>query len=139
MKRVSMTIRVFLMSAAICFIATETKAVQIFDDGETHNIDYAIIDEHVRVDYEAPGVQTTLNLQDGGSLTEGYGLTAYSDSRVNISGGTVGGSVNAVGNSCVSLSAGSIELGFFGWGYSQITMTGGTVNGTSGVGYFTWR
>jgi hypothetical protein len=109
-----------------------------FCDGKIHDIDYIIENEHVTVDREAPGIQTTVNLLKGGfiksSYSAGHNLSADNDGRINIVGGIVSGSVNAWMNSRVTLSAGSIGMGFFGSGNSKITMSGGTVNGTSALG-----
>jgi len=132
MRNVKMTI--WIVITVVIMMAKQGFGVLVFNDGEIHNIDYAIVNHHVRVDYEAPGVQTTLNLLDGSSITEGYHLNAMNNSLVNILGGTVGGSVNAWDSSYVTFSGGSIELGFFGYGNSKITMSGGTVNGTSALG-----
>lgn len=105
-----------------------------FNDGEIHNIDYAIFEQHIKVDYQMLNAKTTLNLLNGGSTSDGYHVSAMNNSTVNISGGIVGGSLNANDNSDVVLNSGSIKLGFFGSGSSKIVMNGGTVNGTSALG-----
>lgn len=76
-----------LIAAVLIIAAGPGFAVIDFDDGQVHNIDYAIND-HVRVDFQSPGKQTTLNLLDGGSIGDGYTLTAYEDSRINMSNGS---------------------------------------------------
>ncbi|MFH1883706.1 MAG: hypothetical protein ABIL62_13485, partial [Planctomycetota bacterium] len=63
-----------------------------FDDGLIHNIDYPINDE-VFVDYQSPGMRTTVNILDGAEIPVPYtryaSLRGYEDSVINMSGGSV--------------------------------------------------
>lgn len=56
-------------------------------DGQIHNIDYYISDS-LWVDYQAPGIQTTVNFLDSSRID--YWLEAYEDSRINLIGEHLG-------------------------------------------------
>lgn len=80
---------IWVMVMIVCLVNSKVRAVVDFRDGQTYNIDYSIEDD-VRVDYEAPGMQTTVNLLDGGAITSitfDHKLYACEDSIINISGG----------------------------------------------------
>jgi hypothetical protein len=110
--------------ALSCLAASPVLAVVDFNDGGIYNIDYQIT-ENVRVDYEAPGMQTTVNLLDGGILDSRNFLAAYENSYVNILGGILGGGVYAYGSSRVDVSAGTIWHDFWAYDSSQIAISGG--------------
>jgi hypothetical protein len=93
--------------ALSCLAASPVLAVVDFNDGGIYDIDYPI-NESVRVDYEAPGMQTTVNLLEGGVITDRYYLEAYENSHVNVLGGYTGNGLNARGNSQVDVSTGLI-------------------------------
>ena len=113
---------VVLVILLLC--AHPTSAIIYFNDGQIHNIDYAIYDG-VRVDFEAPGTQTTVNLPSEGYIAES--LHGYNDSRLNISGGRISKFLWAHGSSQVNISDGSI--GFFcSWDSSQANISGGSIN-----------
>ncbi len=56
--------------------------------GLTYNIDYEIND-HIWVDYDAPGMYTTLNLLDGASTSSPYRIFGCENSRINVLGGSI--------------------------------------------------
>ncbi len=95
-----------------------------FDDGLVHDIDYEISDS-VRVDYGAPGMETTVNLLASGSMIS---LNTYEDSQINILGGSIEypGGLSAKDSSQVDISGGSI--GYVGaLNSSQVDISGGSV------------
>ena len=115
----------------ICFVAfvvvSQTYAYVDIKDGQTHDIDYQFNNnEHIRVDYGSPGLQTTINWLDGASISGGYSLWAYEDSRINIKGGTTGSLMSARGRSQVTISGGTVWLGAFD--NSRVDIFGGTTN-----------
>ena len=52
-----------------------------YKDGGTHNIN-STINEDVWVDYQAPGMQTTVNLLRGGVITKNYVLQADDEQEI---------------------------------------------------------
>ena len=103
-----------------------------FKDGGTYNINYLTPDD-VRVDYQAPGMQTTVNVLDGGGITtpshQYWGiLEAHSDSRINISGGYVD-RLDAYNSTTVNLSGGNISR-LNAWNSTTVNiLPGALVNG----------
>jgi len=97
-----------------------------FNDGGIHDIDYEI-DDDVRVDWEAPGMQTTVNLLDGGLITGGLG--AYSNSQANIFGGIIIGDLACSPNSQINLFGGLIGTDLEARGNSEINFSGGIIDG----------
>ena len=57
-----------------------------YKDGGTHNISSTINDD-VWVDYQAPGMQTTVNVLEGASIHNPYILQGFHESRIDIYGG----------------------------------------------------
>ena len=80
-----------------------------FNDGLTHDIDYAINDD-VWVDYQAPYMYTTVNWLTGARIVYPNRLSGYENSRINIRGGLIGG-----------------WLGFYSYDSSQIDISGGEI------------
>lgn len=95
-----------------------------FHDGQIHDIDYQTID-HIRVDYLTPGMQTTVNLLDGGRIISD--LFAYENSYINILGGAIDWDLYAWDNSHVNFSGGSIGLYLFAEDSSHIDISGGSI------------
>jgi len=119
------------------------EAAMYFNDGQIYNIDYQI-DDNVWVDYQSPGMQTTVNLLDGGLLPYPYSLGGFEDSVINMSGGSVqslysndrsqvtfsGGlirNVLAAYGGQVAVFGGSIECGIVADGSSKVTIYGGSI------------
>jgi len=129
MKKLRMTIwivtTVLMMAVGQSF---GTPIIIQFKDGGTHNINYTI-DQDVMVDYLAPGMQTTVNLLNGGDIRDPYKLQGYNASRINISGGEVH-NLYAYDSSQVTMSGGSV-YNLYASDSSQITMSGGS----GSVGY----
>ncbi|MFA5291684.1 MAG: PEP-CTERM sorting domain-containing protein [Phycisphaerae bacterium] len=122
MKNVRLTI---CLTAAVLFMAAGQGFGIAFNDGGTYNINYTINDG-VYVDEadEASGMQTTLNLLEGGSINSV--LVAFHNSQVTITGGTVGSVVQTYDSSQVKMFGGTVNA-LYACGNSQITMSGGTV------------
>jgi hypothetical protein len=96
-----------------------------FDDGEIHNIDYFINDD-VWVDWDAPGMQTTVNFLDGGSMAVGSQLHGYNDSHINISGGYTY-TLRVYDNTQVDITGGRAQL-FYAYDDTQADIRGGIVS-----------
>ena len=123
MKKRSETI--CLIVAVLVIAAGQGFGVVEFKDGGTWDIDYTINDD-VLVDYLAPGMQTTVNLLNGGNISNSYQLQGYSDSRINISGGIVSNRFSTFDSIQVTMSSGYV--GFLtAYDSSQVTMSGGWV------------
>ncbi len=117
-----------ILVVVVLFVAVgQGFGVVRYEDGGTYDITTTINDD-VWVDYLAPGMQTTVNLLGGGSIYNGY-LRGYTDSHINIAGGSVGQSLEAKDNSQAMMSGGSIGLHLNALDNSQVTMSGGTVSG----------
>ena len=97
-----------------------------FKDGATHDIN-STINEDVWVDYQAPGMQTTVNLLNGGSIAPPYKLQGFNDSRINMSIGSFSHYLYANGNSQITMG-GTVYQYLYANDNSQITMSGGSVD-----------
>jgi hypothetical protein len=145
MKRWSILVMGVVFGSVI-FGAAQPKAEagMHFDDGGVHNIEYQINDT-VWVDYQSPGMRTTINWLDGGIL---FGqLDAYEDSVINVSGGSFvwypglcshdNSQINVTGggvyylcandNSQVNFSGGRVGGELKTRGNSQVNISGGSV------------
>lgn len=110
-----------------------------FSDGGIHNIDYEIDAFSVSVDYQNPGMQTTVNWFDGkilrlhgyeDSVVNMYGglmesFRVYDNSQVTISGGKIISNLWAHDNTHVNISNGSAGQYLEVYDNSQVTITGG--------------
>ena len=130
-----------LVTAVVLFVdASRVLAVIEFNDGGVHDIDYEIND-NVRVDYQSPGMGTTVNILEGGEITTYHYLHGFEDSIINIVDGatrqvrafdsskvTVSGgytsALHAEDSSQVTVSGGRI-VEFYIYGSSQVDVSGG--------------
>lgn len=145
MKQQSILVLLMVVAlGALCLDPPKAEAVITFDDGQIHNINYPINDS-VRVDYQRPGMQTTVNWLNGGILPYPYTLVGYEDSVINVSGGLIeyslraydnskvavsGGSMyalTALDNSQLIISGGSIYWGLYAYQNSQVAISGGSI------------
>ena len=101
-------VTIWVMVAVLTMAAGQGFGLTQFKDGGTHNISYIINDE-VWVDYQSPGMQTTVNFLSGGSVDGDNDLYAYEDSRINISGGAIKDYFYAYDHSQVNMSSGSVS------------------------------
>lgn len=118
---------IWVMAVVLSLASPPLMAWTQFKDGQIHNIDYEINDD-VWVDWEAPGMETTINLIYGGNVPFPYELQGYNDSRINISGGTIAYFLRAFDNSHVYISSGSIYY-LYARDNSEVDFSGGSING----------
>jgi len=132
MKRQSILVLVVIGTlGALCLDLPTADAVMTFSDGQIHNINYPINDS-VWVDYQTPGMKTTVNWLDGAVSTAGEDLITYEDSRVNFIGGWLGDDLFALDRSNVIISGGVINGMLYAPGVGagvgpKITIYGGTI------------
>ncbi|MGA1979347.1 MAG: PEP-CTERM sorting domain-containing protein [Sedimentisphaerales bacterium] len=133
MRSRKITVWVMVMVLGGC----TSKAVALIElkDGQIHNITSEFNDD-VRVDYQTPGMKTTVNILGGGGTGLSHSLTVYEDGFVNIFNESMVGYVCAVGRSQVSIFGGCIGLGgVVAMNSSQVNISGGWINsGVSGIG-----
>jgi hypothetical protein len=133
MNRVKVT--VCLVVAILSVAPGQVFGITEYKDGAVHNITSTINeDDVVWVDHLAPGMQTTVNMLDGARIPAPARLEAWSDSRVNISGGVLERHLSALENSRVTISKGSvgdIAYGVNAYGSSTVTISGGSVGSNS--------
>src|SRR4030042_2129758 len=124
----SKSILVLVLSVCLCVLPA--FGTIHFNDGGTHYIDYESNDG-VWVDYQAPGMETTVNLITGGIIRhqvgDEYYLHGYTDSHINISGGIVEGHLYAHDNSQVDISSGWLRRILHACNGSQVTVSGGHI------------
>jgi len=123
MKMTNARTTIWVMAIVLSVASSPVLGLIDFADGGTHDIDYEIHDT-IRVDYQAPGMQTTVNLLDGGSTLN---LRAYKDSIVNILGGSIAWNLSVYDSSQVDISGGSIGLYLWSHGFSQVDISGGSI------------
>ncbi len=114
---------ILAMVVVLCLTNSQIMAQIEFKDGQTYNIDYQIKDD-VWVDHQASGMETTINLLDGG---ETYDLIGYKNSHLNISGGMIGGDLLAWHDSQINISGGTIDGRLAALDNSQVDIFGGTI------------
>ncbi|MHC4744385.1 MAG: PEP-CTERM sorting domain-containing protein, partial [Planctomycetota bacterium] len=120
MKRYSALIAVFVLLAQCC----SAPAALTLADGGHHVLDYTV-NTVVKVDRDAPGVGTTVDLIDGGTV-EAW-IDAYEDGWVNILGGRVGGAVKAYDRVQCRISGGEIGGPVFARDDSWMEISGGSM------------
>ena len=108
---------------ALCADCARTDILH-FSDGGHHIINYTITDS-VRVDYDAPGAATQLDIVDGGRITRT--LRAYHNSTINIQGGEIESTVFAWGNCIMSISGGTLDALHILYD-AQVTVTSGRIS-----------
>ena len=125
MKNVRMTI--CLVAAVLVMVAGQGLGTIEFKDGGTYNINYPVCDD-VWVDYQAPGMQTTVNFLAGAEIPHPYTLQGYNNSRFNISGGYLS-YLDAYDSSQVTILLGGWVGGYvFPHSSSKVVMSGGFVS-----------
>lgn len=102
-----------------------------FDDGNTHNIDYDLTDfDDIWVDYEAPGMETTVNFLSGSNVFTSNGVRGYNDSHINVKGGYIHSKFLIWDNSSLDISGGYITYNLQASNNSSITISEGVINGS---------
>lgn len=115
---------VWVMVVVLSLAGSTVLALVEFKDGQTYNINYEINDS-VWLDYLAPGMQTTLNLLDDGSIE--YWLIGYENGQINLLGGEIGWDVFTYDRSQVHMSGGSIQQELAAHDESVVEITGGSI------------
>ena len=125
MKKEKITI--CLIAAVLFITAGQGFGWTQFNNGGTQDVNYQLNDD-VWVDYyyQAPFMQTIVNLLKGGNIPSPYTLQGFNNSRINISGGTIN-YLQTYNSSQVTMSSGTVNY-LQTYGSSQVTMSGGTVN-----------
>jgi hypothetical protein len=148
MKRKSITI--WVVVAILGFCLSETEGAVAFNDGQIHDIDYAIYDD-VMIDDLQSMYPTTVNLNRG-ALIAGhvrvYGMSTitmfddswiaesinlYGTNEMEVSGGYIGQYVDA-GVSTVTITGGIIDSYFIANG--TVDMSGGEIAGVINIGAY---
>ena len=124
MKTESVTIWLVVVTLFLC--PCPASGTIYFNDGLTHDINYEINDD-VIVDYQAPTMQTTVNLLDGGMI-DGC-LAGLGKSHITVSGGTITWFLGATDNALVTMTGGVVEQDLYTWLYSKAIVTGGRIDG----------
>jgi hypothetical protein len=124
MKKEKITI--CLIAAVLFITAGQGFGWTQFNNGGTQDVNYQLNDD-VWVDYyQAPFMQTIVNLLKGGNIPSPYTLQGFNNSRINISGGTIN-YLQIYNSSQVTMSSGTVNY-LQTYNSSQVTMSGGTVN-----------
>jgi hypothetical protein len=123
------SIAIWLTTLTVVFsVNTELFGGTIeFKDGQTYDIDYEIL-QTVWVDYQSPGIKTTLNFIEGGSANAG--INSYADSRINIFNGGSGmsqGNLTAFERSVVTIWNGYAGYVLSAQDNSQVSFHDGVV------------
>lgn len=122
---------IWVMVVVVFVASSPVLGLIEFKDGQIHNIDY-VINDSVRVDYQAGGMGTTVNLLDGGEISGS--LYGTGDSHLNIVGGSIGVNVSIAGSSQLNMSGGSITKDLQLWGQGPVNISGGLIGGTFDIG-----
>lgn len=130
MRNKSVTIWVMVMS--LCLWVLPAFGLTEFKDGGTHDINTTINDD-VWVDWESPGMYTTVNVLAGGTIPATYKLKGYNNSSLNISGGSVYG-LSAYDNTLVNISSGSMDSSLCAYDSSIVNISGGWANSSNAYG-----
>jgi hypothetical protein len=104
MRKRNQTIWVIVLLVT-SFCLPNADATIYFDDGGIHNIDYKIVD-NILIDWEAPGMQTTVNWLTGGATSISYQISAWEEGHMNILGGSISCLLTAHDSSQVDILGG---------------------------------
>lgn len=129
MKRLILSITIAMLVCCLGSPGAEAIITVDFDDGKVHNVDYLIDVYLVAVDYQSPGMGTTVNWLDG----KVKWLYGYEDSVINMYGGQVT-ILQVYDNSQVSIFDGSM-YGLTTLGDNQIEISGGLVKFMQNYGH----
>jgi len=121
-----MTKQTFFGVIILLLTTSQVMGLTQFNDGEIHDVN-SVINDDVWVDWEEPGMNTTVNLLAGGAIASEYKLQGYEDSIINVSGGSIW-ELYAHDSSQVDVSGGSIR-DLFANNSSQVDVSGGSIDG----------
>jgi len=119
---------VWAFTVVLSMTSSTALAYIEFNNGQIHNIDYQI-NNLVLIDWLSPGMQTTVNLLDGGMIKWPHELQAYEESNVNIRGGTIEYNLSANDASRINMSGGSIGGNLDVMGRAEAEILGGLIGG----------
>lgn len=122
MRNRRMTIWVMVV---IVFVSGQAMGWTQYNDGGTHDISTTINDD-VWVDYQTPGMGTTVNLINNGVIPWGYDLNVFENGIINIDGGS-SSFLNTYNNSVVTMTSGIVTDWMYSWDSSQISIYGGLI------------
>ena len=117
--------------AVLCFGASQVMGWTQFNDGITHDVDFEINDD-VWVDWEMPGISTTVNWNEGARLANPFKLTTFEDSIMNISGGVVDSGLLINDRTKLNIYSGLVTM-LSVFGNSEVNISGGTIGGNDAV------
>lgn len=107
------------------FNQTKTEAALTFADGGVHTIDY-VYNQNVLVDWNKPGMGTTVICNDGAIITNSYGIYGYEDSVINVTGGKIGYGLVILHNTQANISGGTMSY-LLSNHDCQVNITGGSI------------
>lgn len=113
-----------MLSGVLCLGVSNVEGTVTFDDGWAHEIN-TFINGGVKVYDSSTGNPTTVKLLSEGLIQ--WGLLAYNNSQVTISGGSMGYGLLACDNSQVTIFDGTIGEDLAADNNSQITIFGGSI------------
>ena len=122
MKEIEKIIMVVILTV-LCVGVPDVQAL-IFNDGGVYTIDWTI-DEPVWVEYSPTDDPTTLNLVEGGEISDWLNVFDYS--HANISGGSIGFELHTYDFSQATISGGSIAYDLMAFNDSEIFISGGLI------------
>ena len=111
------------LAMVLCVGTAEVSAL-ILNDGGVHTVDWTI-DEPVWVEDSPTDDPTTLNLVDGGEISDW--LSVFDYSQINISGGSIGWVVETYEYSQATISGGSIVNSLYAFSESNVEISGGLI------------
>ena len=122
------TILVAVFTMVFSLGALSVKANVLFDDGDVHDINWALHESVIIRDDAFFGGSTIVNLLPGGIVCS---FSVWDTSIVNISGGNVyySNSLSASDNSQVTVNNGLVEGTLSSDGNAAVIVLGGTING----------
>ena len=118
--------RCAVVMAVLALTAAQGFALVHYNNGGTHNITWAH-NEYVLIDYNKPGMNTTVIFEPGGAVTGDYDLYGYQDCRIILNGGVLNHDLNAYNNTKVTIYSGSINQFLYARDNSVVNLYGGTV------------
>ena len=122
MKEIEKIIMVIMLTL-VCLGTSEVQAL-IFNDGAVHTVDWTI-DEPVWVEDSPTDDPTTLNLVEGGEISDWLNVFDYS--HANISGGSIGFVLHTYEYSQATISGGSIAYDLNTSDDSEVFVSGGLI------------
>lgn len=125
--------RCTVVMAILAMTAAQGLAVYQYNNGATHTITGAHSD-YVLVDYNKPGMNTTVVFEPGSAVTGDYDLNGYQDCLIILNGGILNHDLNAYNNTEVTLQGGSINHILYARDNSVVNLYGGTVGTISLLG-----